>query len=74
MTCGELFLKQNRKCALTGQSIFFAKTTREHDSKQTTASLDRIDSNNGYIEGNVQWVHKKLNMMKQAMPDQEFIQ
>jgi len=27
----------------------------------------------GYVEGNVQWVHKIVNFMKQALPDNEFI-
>ena len=31
---------------------------------EITASLDRIDSSKGYIEGNVQWVHKSVNIMK----------
>lgn len=26
--------------------------------------FDRIDPNKGYIIGNVQWVHKHINMMK----------
>jgi len=42
--------------------------------KQQTASLDRIDSSKGYIEGNVQWVHRKINMMKQSYTQEEFIE
>jgi len=38
-----------------------------------TASLDRIDSSKGYIEGNVQWVHKMVNMSKQQYTQEEFI-
>lgn len=55
----DLFLKQNRRCALTGMEIwFYAKDVEQ------TASLDRIDSNKGYVEGNLQWVHKSINVMK----------
>ena len=36
-------------------------------------SLDRIDSNNGYVEGNVQWVHKDVNMMKKDYNQEYFI-
>lgn len=36
-------------------------------------SLDRIDSNKGYVEGNVQWVHKDVNMMKQSYSNERFI-
>lgn len=39
-----------------------------------TASLDRIDSSKGYIEGNVQWVHKRINKMKLDDSDTEFIE
>lgn len=52
-----LFIKQNRTCSITGD-IF--KTIRE-------ASLDRIDSSIGYIEGNVQWVTYRANVSKHTM-------
>jgi hypothetical protein len=66
----DLFLKQDRKCAFTDIEIFFPKQFRD----VWTASLDRIDSSKGYIEGNVQWVHKDINVMKQDMSDEEFIE
>lgn len=31
------------------------------------ASLDRIDSSKGYIEGNVQWVTQQANLSKHVM-------
>jgi len=37
------------------------------------ASLDRIDNNKGYIEGNVQWVIKKINYMKNTLSEKNFI-
>ena len=39
-----------------------------------TASLDRIDSTKGYIEGNVQWVDKIVNAMKWNIPEKYFIE
>jgi hypothetical protein len=36
-------------------------------------SVDRIDSLRGYVEGNVQWVHKKINIMKNVYSQEEFI-
>lgn len=51
----DLFIKQNRLCALSGIEIYFGKTKNE----ETTASVDRIDSNLGYIITNIQIVHKK---------------
>ena len=66
----DLFLKQNRKCALTGVDLVFSKRCWSHDA---TASLDRINSDKGYIKGNVQWVHKIVNFMKQQFDQTEFI-
>ncbi len=66
----DLFLKQDRKCAISGLPITLAKSTKE----QFTASLDRIDSNKGYSLENIQWVHKHINMMKQAYSKDYFIQ
>lgn len=37
------------------------------------ASLDRIDSKRGYTEGNVQWVHKSVNLAKNSLSEVEFI-
>lgn len=58
----ELFEKQNRKCAISEINL----DIRVIKSDDLLLSLDRIDSNIGYIEGNVQWVHKDINMMKQS--------
>jgi hypothetical protein len=71
----ELFLDQNRKCALSGVPIEFAGTGAENKHSATnkiTASLDRIDSSKGYVEGNVWWVHKTVNIMKNDMPTEDF--
>ncbi len=65
------FLKQNRMCALTGKELFFNYRLTDFTG---TASLDRIDSNKGYTEGNVQWVHKYVNIMKQDFDQDYFIQ
>lgn len=65
----EIFIGQNRKCALSGIDLNFGG---KWNSSNTTASLDRIDSSKGYIVGNIQWVHKKLNIMKGEMSDEQF--
>jgi hypothetical protein len=36
-----------------------------------SASLDRIDSNKGYEKGNIQWISRSMNYMKNDMTDQE---
>jgi hypothetical protein len=67
----DLFIKQKRKCALTGIDICFSKSWRE--DKEMTASLDRINSSKGYLKNNVRWVHKRINIMRNNMSDEEFI-
>ena len=66
-----LFLQQNRKCALTGMIIQFPP--RDNDYNRT-ASLDRIDSSKGYIKGNIQWVHRDINYMKQNYSQDYFFE
>lgn len=66
----ELFLKQERKCALTGMSIRFQT---DHKDKDATASLDRISPEKGYTEDNIQWVHKDVNRMKNSYFQEYFI-
>lgn len=61
-----LLEKQNFQCALSGVSLYI----RRND---TTASPDRIDSTKGYIEGNIQWVHKRINDMKRNDSDETLI-
>lgn len=65
----DLFIKQNRLCALSGIEIYFGKTKRE----ETTASVDRIDSNLGYIITNIQIVHKKINQIKMDISQDDFV-
>lgn len=68
----DLFVIQNRKCALTGLEISFAETTRDHNRGKTTASLDRINSTLGYEHGNIQWTHKDINLMKGSLCESRF--
>jgi cytidyltransferase-like protein len=67
----DLLEKQNRKCALSGLDLKFSRTRK--DKSLQTCSLDRKDNKKGYIEGNVQWVHKRVNLMKNVMSDKDFI-
>lgn len=67
-----LLLQQKFKCALSGLDIVAGYVNIK--SGQHTASLDRIDNNRGYVEGNVQWVHKDVNWMKQDFNQDYFIE
>lgn len=66
-----VWMQQQGKCALSGLPISLFISTK--DAKYHTASLDRIDSNKGYIKGNIQWVHKDINYMKCDFTQEEFI-
>lgn len=68
-----LWKQQNGKCALSGLPITFARGSAERSLGKTTASLDRIDSSSGYVENNLQWVHKAINNMKQSLTQEQFI-
>lgn len=73
----DLFEQQNRLCALTKLPITLSPTYgidfKKQDKHKQTASLDRIDSNKGYIIGNVQWVHKTINRMKSNLVEDYFV-
>jgi hypothetical protein len=66
----DLFLQQKRQCQYTKRTLVFAATRQDRG----TASLDRIDSSKGYVKGNVQWVHKDVNMMKRNFSEKQFLQ
>ena len=68
----DLYIKQNKKCALSGRDIYLSAS--KSDKKENTASVDRIDSSKGYIPINVQWVHKRINIMKWAYSQDYFIE
>lgn len=67
----DLFIKQEGKCALSGLDLYFGKKYKDTSG---TASLDRIDSTKGYIEGNLQWIHKDLNRLKLNFQNDKFIE
>lgn len=66
----ELYEKQDHKCALSGVSI---EPNLRLTMQQQNMSIDRIDSSIGYEEGNIQWVDKRINMMKGSLSNEEFI-
>jgi hypothetical protein len=69
----DVYLKQQGKCALTGIDLKLVSKFKAGYLGSTTASLDRIDSSIGYVEGNIQWVYKPINLMKWKLSTDEFI-
>ena len=66
----DVFLLQGRKCSLTQLPLTFK--SEKKNRCYGTASLDRIDSDKGYIEGNVWWLHKDINLMKMDLNLEHF--
>lgn len=67
----QLYLKQDQKCALSGQLIYFADRTK---LTEQTVSIDRIDSSRGYDLDNIQLVHKEINILKRNFSDERLIE
>ncbi len=69
----DLYIKQNKVCALSGIPIYFPQLDGEHLKGLTTASVDRIDSSKGYTKKNIQLVHKHINLMKNVLSETDFV-
>lgn len=65
----DLFQNQNGTCALSGVPLKISD-----DNQINTASIDRIDSSKGYESGNIQFVHKDLNFMKNEFTQDYFVE
>lgn len=63
---------QNGCCAWT-QIPMIMCSSPDRNNGLYAASLDRIDSSKGYVQGNVQFVLQPLNLAKGNRPDTEFI-
>lgn len=70
----KVFLKQEKKCALTNMDITLHRNYSQGHRKEQTASVDRIDSKKGYVEGNIQWIHKDVNIMKNRYTQEYFVE
>jgi len=68
----DLWEKQQGKCSITYISLVPFKPTQKN--KINSASLDRIDSQLGYIQGNVQFVCMGINLAKGIFSDAEIRQ
>lgn len=71
----KLWEEQEGICPLSGWELILPKDTRMawKTSNPKNASLDRIDSSKGYIEGNVRFVAVMANLCKQAFADENVV-
>ena len=65
----ELWIKQDKKCALTRLPIDWIRR-----DNGVTCSIDRISSDGEYTIDNIQLVHKDINLMKNHFNQDYFIQ
>lgn len=70
-----LFEKQKGLCVYSGKEIILPTKMKQlrGENNENIASLDRINNEIGYIEGNLQWVCKRINYMKHTMNEDYFL-
>ena len=61
--------EQNFRCNLTNELLIYGYIPLN----EYTASIDRIDSTQGYVKENIQILHKDVNLAKQSLTQSEFI-
>lgn len=64
------YLKQNKKCYFSNLDIFFIPNSSKLSTQ--TASVDRINPKLPYNIDNIVIVHKRINVMKHNMTNEEF--
>lgn len=64
---------QGYRCALTGLLLVVAVDAKTQQAGGTTASVDRIDANQGYVPENVHWVHKVVNRARWELSVDDFV-
>jgi len=70
----DIFNKQNHKCVLSGKILTMGiRKNKYRNGEERTASLDRINSSEGYTIDNIQWIHKDINIMKNDYNQSYFI-
>lgn len=65
----ELYSKQAGLCAITKKKL----TCGRNNPLGTTISIDRINSNKGYVKNNIQLVCARVNVIKSNMTKEELI-
>lgn len=66
----DAWTKQNGICEFSGVKLVLSSYSKIEKNQIYSASLDRIDSSKGYVKGNIRWVSRSINYMKNTMPDE----
>jgi len=67
-----VFEKQEGKCYYTGQLLETLKAFEWKEKFQNSISLDRLDPDKGYMQGNVVFCSYVINTMKGTLTEQAF--
>ena len=67
-----LWESQKGKCPYSNIEMLLSNTAYGKQFKPISASLDRIDSNKGYVKGNVEFVCLAMNYAKNKFSREEF--
>lgn len=71
----ELWKQQNGKCSITNVSLILPKSNEKiKHNNNYLASIDRIDSNQGYVKGNIRFVSVTVNYLKNSMTDTQVME
>ena len=62
------------RCALTKVKLYVSVIRQDNRLGKANASIDRKDSNKGYVADNIQGVCKEVNAMKWNLPQSKFIE
>lgn len=72
----QLWQQQDGLCPYTGLPMSLPLTTKDNHIRADTpakASLDRIDSTKGYVEGNVEFVCLGVNLAKKSFSKEQML-
>ena len=67
----EIWEKQEGICPYLGIKLTINTYGKIKKDPVTSASLDRIDSSKGYVKGNIQWISRSMNYLKNDMTEQQ---
>lgn len=66
----DVWNEQKGICEFTGVKLVLSSYSKIKKNPIYAASIDRIDSENGYVKDNIRWVSRAINWMKNNMSDE----
>ena len=69
----KLLEKQKGKCALTGWKLEFVRSGTKNYKNPRVCTMDRINSDKGYVRGNIQLTCWLPNRVKSDLNNRDFI-